>query len=378
MSDHEIMLITAAAGGGTMFGSQALETAIGLALMFFVIATAASMITETIAQVFSTRAKNLKSTIGALLAGVAADETHLSEAVESFKGTAVYDAAKAGAGRRLGRVRRDPSYLSAKAFADGALELLKRDGRLVDLEHWPAGLRKLLEPIVTEVGADLVSIKASLERTFDEAMERTQGAYKRWATAVLFVIGLIIAVAGNVSTIDVASNLWRDSVTRQAVVDAAGQVAADGSTQTEITNVAQATDELEQLGLPLGWTQAAQNEWTNGFGLAEVTAVGGWLLTAVLVMMGAPFWFDLLTKLVTLRSSGAKPPTAPADPLSATSAVEARQQTSALKTELEQPSRGLAVLRAFAPQKKTDRGQQIDAAPSVEDYLARALRVPRA
>jgi hypothetical protein len=37
------------------------------------------------------------------------------------------------------------------------------------------------------------------------------------------------------------------------------------------------------------------------------TALAGWLLTAMAATLGAPFWFDLLGKLVKLRSSGVKP-----------------------------------------------------------------------
>jgi len=36
-------------------------------------------------------------------------------------------------------------------------------------------------------------------------------------------------------------------------------------------------------------------------------ALGGWLMTALAVSLGAPFWFDLLGKLVKVRGSGAKP-----------------------------------------------------------------------
>jgi hypothetical protein len=36
-------------------------------------------------------------------------------------------------------------------------------------------------------------------------------------------------------------------------------------------------------------------------------------------MLGAPFWFDALSRLVSLRATGAKPPTADHDPAAATS-----------------------------------------------------------
>jgi hypothetical protein len=35
--------------------------------------------------------------------------------------------------------------------------------------------------------------------------------------------------------------------------------------------------------------------------------VVGWLITGLAVALGAPFWFDLLNKLVNLRGSGPRP-----------------------------------------------------------------------
>jgi len=49
-----------------MFGSQALETAIGLAAMFFIVATAASSITEFTSRLFNKRAKGLEKSVAAV------------------------------------------------------------------------------------------------------------------------------------------------------------------------------------------------------------------------------------------------------------------------------------------------------------------------
>jgi hypothetical protein len=35
----------------------------------------------------------------------------------------------------------------------------------------------------------------------------------------------------------------------------------------------------------------------------------GWLITAAAVSFGAPFWFDALSKLGSLRTAGARPQT---------------------------------------------------------------------
>jgi hypothetical protein len=43
-------------------------------------------------------------------------------------------------------------------------------------------------------------------------------------------------------------------------------------------------------------------------GLTEwLAALVGWALIALAVSQGAPFWFDLLNKLVNLRSTGQRP-----------------------------------------------------------------------
>jgi hypothetical protein len=40
----------------------------------------------------------------------------------------------------------------------------------------------------------------------------------------------------------------------------------------------------------------------------------GWLLTALAISLGAPFWFDLLSKFIQLRGTGTKPPPPDPDP----------------------------------------------------------------
>lgn len=44
----------------------------------------------------------------------------------------------------------------------------------------------------------------------------------------------------------------------------------------------------------------------------KCTMIWGWLLTAMAISLGSPFWFDLLNKFIQLRNTGAKPE--PVDP----------------------------------------------------------------
>ena len=66
----------------------------------------------------------------------------------------------------------------------------------------------------------------------------------------------------------------------------------------------------ELAKLPLGWQRFWEDmQPLSGWSLGQyiLTTVLGWLLMAAAASFGAPFWFDLLVKLVNIRNVGKKP-----------------------------------------------------------------------
>ena len=60
---------------------------------------------------------------------------------------------------------------------------------------------------------------------------------------------------------------------------------------------------MSDLNLPIGWTK-------NSFGTFRAQPFGdmfwaviGWLFTAFALSLGAPFWFDMLNKVMVVRST---------------------------------------------------------------------------
>ena len=323
-----------------MFGSQALETAIGLVTMFFIISLAASQIVEVWSRWVNKRAKTLEGALSAMLDGQETDQA--KHVLASFESTSIYESLVAAASRSpLRRRFKGPSYLSAKAFADAVTEMLAARPDLgKDLASLPSPLQKRLTAIVRETRDDLTGIKAGLESWFDETMSRLEGSYKRWATARLVLVGLVIAIGANASTFETAKRLWQEPATRQAVATAASGLAQSDKPQgKDLSSVAKATHDLTELSLPIGWDATTKTQWRKDWWRPDEWSryqwgtVAGWVLTALLVMLGAPFWFDLLTRLVSLRSTGTKPPTAQDDPASATSHIAKRGATVATSSE---------------------------------------------
>ncbi|MFI5043599.1 MAG: hypothetical protein ACHQDC_02295 [Acidimicrobiales bacterium] len=298
-----------------MLDSPIVEVAFGLVVLFFVLASGASAVVEIISAATRKRAKDLEKEIANLVGD--------PETLEALKQTSVFEAL-------IGRNKKFPSYVSARSFAS-AVEEMKRVTELCD---WPESrttpLLKRLDGLVHHFGDDISARRAGLERWFDETMARLGGAYKRWTLVWLFLIGLVLAIGVNASATQVAANLWSDPAAREAVADSAANRVSEGTAESEAPKDESLADaasnlrnQLDDALLPIGWTESNRPESVGGW----IVQVAGWLITAAMVTLGAPFWFGLLTKVVSLRATGAKPPVAAEDPLSATTATTASLAT---------------------------------------------------
>jgi hypothetical protein len=75
-------------------------------------------------------------------------------------------------------------------------------------------------------------------------------------------------------------------------------------------------EELSAIGYPIGWTweselkpAACSQPWSGEYKRcadpwsAIVYSIPGWVISALAVTLGAPFWFDMLNKLMVIRST---------------------------------------------------------------------------
>jgi hypothetical protein len=166
-------------------------------------------------------------------------------------------------------------------------------------------LRKLLIGIIERSPGDLGAIRKQISDWFDNAMDRVSGVYKRRTQIWSFVLAFLVAAALNVSTIEIARELWLRPTLAHTLAPQVGFTAK------------QALDQMSELGLPVGWTQ----ERLKSLGSIEGAKVAlkdfgsikglelavGWLLTALATLFGAPFWFDALQQIVRLKGSGPSP-----------------------------------------------------------------------
>jgi hypothetical protein len=186
-------------------------------------------------------------------------------------------------------------------------------------EHNPA--RQPLLRMMTDAEGDRDKFRGSLEHWYDDTMDRVSGWYKRYVQRIILVITIMLVACLNVDSINIAQVLWRLPTERAAVAAAAAKQAGSGSSASQ--NADEVVRSISALKLPLGWTPP--HITTVGPAGAKTVVVstdpqhvplgaGSWLIkllglliTVLALSLGAPFWFDALTKLGSLRQAGPKP-----------------------------------------------------------------------
>ena len=201
-------------------------------------------------------------------------------------------------------------------------------------------LKRLWEAAAGQIDA----FRGNVESYLDGELKRLSGYYRRSIRVVMFSLAFLVAVLGGIDAISVGRNLWRNPEDRAALVGLADGVAS-GSTATsgdsgagstvnglaliqkkcadahppddatittpeeaaaaysKVRNcVGDALDHLTGVGVidhalwmdPAAWWHdwATWRFWLHALGIVA---------TALALMLGAPFWFDIIKRATGLR-----------------------------------------------------------------------------
>ena len=301
-------------------GIAALDVLIGLFFLYFLLSIVCSSINEAIASALNMRAGYLERGIRTLLSR----EGNVKSFYSHWRVRALIKPPG-----KIFKGPRKPSYIPSRTFAltlldtfappENAAEnddLIARAERALGAPEDESESRRpteivrgLLRDALAEARGDRDKFRASIERSFDDVMDRASGWYKRRVQLILFVLALGLVCLINADSAALAQRLWKDDALRAAVVSQANKVvqagsaecAQTGGAETRADAAAKCVDQVNEFGLPLGWSHESSPHNFFWDGLGKVL---GLLVTAFALTLGAPFWFDLLGKVSRLRGSG--------------------------------------------------------------------------
>ncbi len=283
-----------------MQGIVVLDVAIGLIFIYLILGLMCSALQEVVARWFKLRSGNLWSGIENLLKDGDGGDTSLADKLYNHPLI-----------KKLGRNGAKPSYIPSRTFTLALLDVIKvpgaKGGPLSEAKNSVnkldnEDLKKTLSSLINDVEGDIEETRIRIETWFDDSMDRVAGWYSRQARTIMFLLAFGLTVALNVDSIVIAKTLWREPVLREAMVKSAQARHVEGMPESE-KNFTEFKDQLDELSLPIGWEKFPP-EWEKE---RFFQAVFGWILSALAISLGAPFWFDILGKFLSIRNAGRKP-----------------------------------------------------------------------
>ncbi len=262
-------------------GSTVLDLLLGLIYCYLIFSVLASAINEWLARIARLRARMLMEAVPILLGsgcgGQLAAAFHEHPIIKGIQVDSPY-----------------PSYIPPTHFAlaliDLALEVktaapgLQTINVRKDICGMGAALKdsetRLLQSLVAHDSAIRI-VQQRIEKWFEDSMERLSGKYKRKTYVSLLAISIVMSFSFGIDTIRLGRELYANQPLRQSLAAAAQSEAKSGHSVVPT--------------LPIGYQPFT---WSY---------VAGCLVTSLALTLGAPFWFDLLGRLVNLRQSGVPP-----------------------------------------------------------------------
>lgn len=308
-----------------MFGMESLDVMIGIITVYLIYALACTAIVEAYSAVRDVRSKNLEVALKEFLHGQMVDG---SQFVAAFFAHPIVQTLSVGEHGR-------PSYITPEIVGQVVASLINAkegDSPLkTGINQLPGTIRNnrikgLLDALYGETGEDLSAFRKLIENHYDEAMDRASGWYKRKTQLYALVISAFLVIFSNVDTVSLTNSLSSNPAARAKMVELAQKTLDEAKTTDSLPKaaaagaydqsapainardraaaetLAKANANLSSAGIQLGWKDA----YPDSLG-AAISKIFGLLVSILAISLGAPFWFDILNRVMQVRAAGASP-----------------------------------------------------------------------
>jgi hypothetical protein len=184
--------------------------------------------------------------------------------------------------------------LRSHGIADPRATLDRISLYALELEWSQPELTELARQEMAVMAATAAPLVARINASFDQTMERVAARFTSTVRAVTVAAALGLASFLQIDCLAMVNHLAMDEGLRTQVVKAALEGKGAESAREQLRVAMQ----LELVRIP-----ASRREWRAEWSEAGggVSHAGGILLTAMLLSLGAPFWFTLLGGTIRLR-----------------------------------------------------------------------------
>jgi len=290
---------------------QVLEVAIGLIMVYYILGSIVSLITQWINEALETRGIAIERYLKKIAGDKAVDLTNLPQmkALQPIRYKNWFSVF--GASTEPKKIEKIPIATLVDAYFDiagltankniNAQELLALINKLPASEGKTAFLNWINQG-VTNVN----DLRARTTAYFTGMMDQAAATFKANARSFVIMLSIAITLLFGTDSIQLVRDLWSNAELRAIAVAKADVVVAEQGANADLTSLLK---DLGTFSIKIGWWRQTENlpafptpwDWTK-FGLLKFV---GLCITAAAVSQGSSFWYDLLKKLTTPTSSTA-------------------------------------------------------------------------
>jgi hypothetical protein len=331
-----------------------LDLVVGIVFLFFLLSIICSSIVEMVLTIKKVRA----DVLGQWLLHIFDTKIINAKKEEVSLGQEIMDHCAVTA---LSDPKKAPSYIDTKNFVSAVLDKIAAYSKVVSPKSiddyiqsiessaaistelkrtfliYAAEVKDTLNEITVKTTGAIEMFRSKIENWYDSNMDRLTGTLKqKYTRRFTLITGIIVTLLMNADTMEISKYLYNNPEMREKLAARAYETSADDSIKHDMekikTNSAindsvkltvnQLNDSLKakldvvnkahaalKESIPLGWSSSEftiDNEEGGWIGFLLRKLIG-MAVTVIAIMMGAPFWFDVLNKISNLRGVGKRP-----------------------------------------------------------------------
>ncbi|MBS1726216.1 MAG: hypothetical protein JST51_05800 [Armatimonadetes bacterium] len=322
-----------------MFQTPILDVAAGLLLFFLVLSLVCTSLNESISRMLQLREELLWKALTSLFQN--SEDEQSATLARNILDHNLVDA--------LSPPGKDTSFIPSDVFSIAVLDLIglnATDSQTEISDQLDAAktaksgdlgdtVFETLKPLAVAAGKSLDDFRQGIERWYGATMDRATALYKGQMQVVTFCVAFALCLMVNADTLMLAKALWTNPQV-SAKLAAEAQTVAKLQPPVNVSALPSAANQASsELVTPLppelqtaksnvfgliGWSGTFP--WQTGYDHANehrypatwwefFLKLIGLLMTTFAACLGAPFWFDALSKVISLKNGGS-PQAAPA------------------------------------------------------------------
>ena len=289
--------------------SQALEVAIGLIFVYYVLGSIVSLVTQWINESFETRGKSVERHLMKIVGDKHVDEFVKLPQLQALRPIRYKNMfsflTSSTEPKKLEKIPAATLVDSYFDFVGLTSQEFKADELKDFINAFPESEGK--QAMLKWVSQGVTNIEDLRKRTttyFSGVMDQASSTFKSNARSFVIMLSIFLTLLLGTDSIQLAQTLWANASVRAIAVAQAQAVVQQEGNSANVDDLLQQLLDLQIV--KIGWWQTDLPQTTDigtwgGFIALKFLGLG---LTTIAVSQGSSFWYDLLKKIVSPAKGG--------------------------------------------------------------------------